>query len=212
MTLLIAGLSTDGATIVADTYAYHEGCYARACGKLFLLSHHLAVMAGRGCSGLIGGLHSVINDFSDAATFDVLTWRLPLIVDEVTAALAEELRHSPGWTGGLDIIVGGWSAAYDRPGLLFYRRMPESAEGTMRVLSPGDVVCLPELETGVPSSDDVADPARVMAIAREQAAYFFRRDGTKGAGGVLVQARVTRDSIAIRHLGDIDAAEREAAA
>ena len=179
-----------------------------ATGKLYLLPTQLAVLAGRGPAEAIEYVYACCNGSGEP--FDCFTGIVSDIVANAGAQVPEEVKQQPGGRG-FDLVIAGWSPRRGHPILFLYEEHPWGTPAAVRVIEPDSVVCLPRIGEAPLSPAGVADVAAVMTIARRQAAQLRARYGAKSAGGVLVQATVGRDGISVRHLGNLDAAQREAA-
>ena len=207
MTLFIASGTSAEAKVIIDSFVTVDSGPPVA-GKCYSLGTQLAVLAGRGPSQTIEAVYLACNRCG--APFDYFTSVLSNIVADAIAQTPPDIKQMPGG-GGFNLVIAGWSPMRGHPILFCYEEHPWGTPAEVRVVEPPCVVYQPNIEGAPLSPADVADPAVIMALARRQAAQLHQRYGEKSAGGILVEARVTRNGIAIRHLGDLDAAQREAA-
>lgn len=105
---------------------------------------------------------------------------------------------------GVEIVLVGWSPALNRMHGVHWVRWPTGKGFTSSQV--GKVLILPDAEweqtPGVPDT-----PEKMEAIARDQVAYVRRKypDHEYDCGGRLLLAELTRDTMSVRVVADLEA-------
>lgn len=170
--------------------------------KFAHLAHINAIIAHRGdflvASIALSALHMAM-----CQSFDEAAEVMPqLLADTYAQAMAlRKQRLGVEDAQGAEIVLVGWSDALNRMEGVRWVRWPQDKGFNASRL--GKVLMLPDAEwEQTPEAPDTAE--RMEAIARDQVAYVRRKHPGYNCGGRLLLAELTRDSLSVRKIADLE--------
>lgn len=136
--------------------------------------------------------------------FDHATEMMPELLAQTFTAVAAMRRGGPGadFNHGAQIVLVGWSPVLKRMQGVTWTRWPQ--DKGFRASPLGKAMLMPDTGwTQPPEPPDTA--AKMEAIAREQVAYVRRERPGYDLGGHLLLAELTRDTMSVRTIADLEA-------
>ena len=171
--------------------------------KMAHLVHINAVMAHRGDSLLasiaLSGLHMAMPQ-----SFDAAVEAMPQLLAHAYAQAVALRKQQFGIDHfhGAEVILVGWSDALNRMQAVRWVRWPQDKGFTASPV--GRALLLPDAEwEQTPEAPDTAE--RMEAVARDQVAYVRCKHPGYNCGGRLLLAELTRDSLSVRTIADLEA-------
>lgn len=169
--------------------------------KMAHLVHINTVFAHRG-DYLLSNIALSALHMSMPQTFDAAVEAMPQLLAHAYAQAMAFRKQQFGIeeAQGTEIVLVGWSGALNRMQAVRWLRWPHdkgfNASPVGRALFlPGECV----------TTDDVPDTAeRMEAIARDQVAYVRREHRGYNCGGRLLLAELTRDSLSVRTIANLE--------
>ena len=218
MSLLNVYLERDRALVSVDTLSSRIACQLAPAGgiadalKLFgggihapkfaHIAHINAVIAHRGdflvSNIVLSALHMAM-----CQSFDAAVEAMPqLLADAYAQAMALRKQHlGIEDAQGTEVVMVGWLPALNRMEGVRWVRWPHDKGFNASRL--GKVLMLPDAEwEQTPEAPDTAE--RMEAIARDQVAYVRARHPGYNCGGRLLLAELTRDSLSVRTIADLE--------
>jgi len=173
-------------------------------GSAAHIAHINAIVAHRGDFLLsniaVSALHLAMPQTFDAAA-EVMPQLLAHAFVQATAIRKQQLGADQ--FHGAEIVLVGWSDALKRmEGVRWVRWAHDKGFNASPV---GKSLMLPDAEwKQTPDAPDTAE--RMEAIARDQVAYVRRNHPGYNCGGRLLLAELTRDSLSVRTIADLEVA------
>lgn len=203
---LTSAMQAPPANGVAEALArFSAGLHMSKCA---FLPHANVAMAHRGDAMLAVNAFSAVQ-ISALADFDAIAEAMPQVLAQSFAQVTAFRKQHLGIDdfAGSEIILVGWSPALKRMLAVRWVRWPKDGGfAASQVVSP---LILPDAEW---EQDPKADTAEKMeAIARDQVAYVRREHPGYNCGGRLLLAELTRDSLSVRTIADLETPELAAA-
>lgn len=186
---------------VADAIKHLTGNGAHMTKCDFLACPNVA-MAHRGdamfASLLLHSLH-----MAALPDFDAIAENMQQLMAHVYAQVTEFRRNQFQIADfpGAEIVLVGWSPALNRMQGVRWVRWPQ--DKGFNASQVGKALLLPDAEwEQTPEAPDT--PEKMEAIARDQVAYVRRKHPGYNCGGRLLLAELTRDSLGVRTIADLE--------
>ncbi len=189
---------------VAEVMAqFNAGVHMTKCT---FLPHANVALAHRGDAMLAVGVCSAIQ-LNALPDFDAMAEAMPQLLAQTFAQVTAHRKQALGIEQfpGAEIILVGWSAALNRMEAVRWVRWPQ--DKGFAASPVGKVLMLPDAEwEQKPDAPDTAE--RMEAVARDQVAYVRRKHPGYNCGGRLLLAELTRDTLSVRTVADLEAPPR----
>ncbi len=170
--------------------------------KCAFLAHANVALAHRGDAMLAVGVCSAVqlNFLSD---FDAIAEAMPQLLAQAYAQVTTYRKQfGIEQFSGAEVILVGWSHALNRMQGVRWIRWPTDQGFTASQV--GKALMLPDAEWE--QTPDVPDSAEQMErIARDQVAYVRAKHAGYNCGGRLLLAELTRDTMSVRTIADLEA-------
>ncbi|UGB39129.1 hypothetical protein [Frateuria soli] len=187
------------ANVVEALERLAAGMHTSKCG---FLPHINAVMASRG-DAAFAGLALYCLQQSMPQTFDEAVRHMPALLGHTHAQVTALRKQHMGVDDfpGAEIVLVGWSPILKRmEGVRWVRWPHDKGFNASPVRSP---LLLPsEAWEQQPEAPDT--PEKMEAIARDQVAYVRREHHGLQCGGRLMLAELTRDTLSVRTVCDLE--------
>jgi len=204
MSILNVLLTPEKLLVAVDTLAEDAMTGKPSSGaKLLLIPQHNVVMATRGSAQFFLRLYelSLQASFRADFTMEQLMAELGLVIEQLwpNYVAAADQAGIPRDQLHTEIVLGGWSPKNGRMMATAYAKSANGEQVIAQALegglaSPGDPL------RGKPASFDMA---AVLEAGRLQAVYLNQALGRPVAGGRLLVADLTRDSMVLSNAGPI---------
>lgn len=171
--------------------------------KCTFLAHANVAVAHRGDAMLAVGVCSALQ-LNALADFDAMTAAMPQLLAQTFAQVTAYRKQQLGIQQfhGAEVILVGWSRALNRMEAVRWVRWP--TDQGFNGSQVGKVLLLPDAEwTQTPDAPDTAE--KMEAIARDQVAYVRRKHPGYNCGGHLLLAELTRGTLSVRTVADLEA-------
>lgn len=213
MSLLNVYLERDRALVAFDTLSspmlglsvaeairqFAEGVHLSKCT---FVPHLNIAIAHRGDAMMANAVCSMLQ-LSGLADFDAMAGAMPEVLAQAHTQVTALRKKQMGQDAfpGLEVVMVGWSPALKRMEGVRWVRWPN--DKGFNASPVGKVLMLPDAEwEQTPEVPDTAE--RMEAIARDQVAYVRARHPGYNCGGRLLMAELTRDSLSVRTIADLE--------
>lgn len=176
----------------------HTGVHMSKCS---FLAHANVALAHRGDAMFAVGVCSALQ-LNLLADFDAMTEAMPELLAQTFAQVTGYRKQfSVEQFPGAEVILVGWSRALNRMEGVRWLRWP--TDKGFAASPVGKALMLPDAEW--PQTPDAPDTAEKMeAVARDQVAYVRREHAGYNCGGRLLLAELTRDTLSVRTIADLE--------
>ncbi|HTM78927.1 MAG TPA: hypothetical protein VL133_15035 [Devosia sp.] len=191
----------DGVPGVAEVMArFNGGIHMSKC---LFLPHANVALAHRGDAMLAVSVGSAIQ-LAALSDFDAIVEAMPQLLAQSFAQVTALRKQQLGIEqfAGAEVILVGWSPALKRMEAVRWLRWPQ--DNGFAGSPVGHALLLPDAEWE--QTPDVPDSAEQMErIARDQVAYVRAKHAGYNCGGRLLLAELTRDTLSVRTIADLEA-------
>lgn len=180
--------------------AFDSGVHMSKCT---FLTHANVAVAHRGDAMLAVNVCSALQ-MSLLSDLDAMTEAMPQLLAQAYAQVTAFRKQQMGIDDfhGAEIILVGWSPALNRMEGVRWVRWPQ--DKGFAASPVGKELILPDAEwEQKPDAPDTAE--KMEAIARDQVAYVRRKYPGYNCGGRLLLAELTRDTLSVRTIADLEA-------
>lgn len=199
MSLLNCHVQSDRVLVAVDTRVGSPDSRVEShASKLLTLPHANVVLAMRGELAIFNWMCVELN-ISVATDFDAMASAMGDLLCRIHGQRMEVFPDNP--FAGLEILLAGWSTALGRMQAVRWQRWPGDKAFRVGPVSPWVMSPDPGYAES-PAAPDNAD--RMAAVARDQVDLLRKFSGVV-VGGRLLLAELTRDSLAIRTIADLEA-------
>jgi len=174
--------------------------------KCTFLAHANVAIAHRGDAMLAVGVCSAVQ-LNALPDFDAIAEAMAQLLAQTFAQVTAYRKQQLGIEQfhGAEIILVGWSHALNRMEAVRWVRWPQ--DKGFAASQVGKALLLPDAEwEQTPDAPDTAE--KMEAIARDQVAYVRRKHPGYNCGGRLLLAELTRDTLSVRTIADLEAPPR----
>lgn len=198
MSILNTYLAADRALVAVDT---HIGTpdQVQHGSKLLTLPHAPVVIAMRGEFAFFSVLSQTLHLLA-LRDIDAMTDAMPALLEDIYAQRLKMGRPGEFPFQGIELALVGWSPRHGRMRGTRWERWPDADGFKATPVDPWSMSPNPGYQE-LPPAPDTAE--RMEAVARDQLAVLRRLPGVI-AGGRLLLAELSRSSISVRALCDLE--------